>query len=190
MDVEGFKKIFFVEWFHRFVGSSLGVVFTLPFAYFLYRGHIKAPFRNRLFALLGLGGSQGLIGWWMVKSGMNEKPDYQSKPRVSVYRLLVHLNTALVIYGGLLWNGLTLIRKPQELLLKPEHLKGNKTLRFLGIMLLHCIALNTLSGACVAGIDAGKVFNDWPFYNGQLLPPNMMEKIPAIKNIFENRGTV
>lgn len=112
MDLEGFKKIFFVEWFHRLVGSSIGALFTFPFLFFLYKGHIKAPMRNRLLALLALGGTQGAIGWWMVKSGMKEKPDYQSRPRVSPYRLSVHLNTALVIYGGLFWNGLTLWRKP------------------------------------------------------------------------------
>jgi len=65
-----------------------------------------------MFGLFALGGTQGLIGWWMVKSGMKDKPEYQNKPRVSVYRLLVHLNTALVIYGGLVWNALTVLRKP------------------------------------------------------------------------------
>ena len=126
MDLEGFKQIFFVEWFHRLIGSSLGGIFGLPFAFFLAKGWIKAPMRNRLFILLSIGGLQGLIGWWMVKSGMKDKPDYQVRPRVSVYRLFVHLNMALIIYTGLFWNGLTLLRKPQELLLTPKALAGSK----------------------------------------------------------------
>ena len=190
MDVEGFKKIFFVEWLHRFVGSSLGVVFGLPFAYFAARGYLKAPMVRRLGALLLLGASQGAIGWWMVKSGMQQKPEYQSKPRVSVYRLFVHLNNAVLIYSGLLWNALTLLRKPQESLLRPQNLLATKSMRAKGILLVHLVALNIMSGACAAGIDAMKVFNDWPLYNGSLFPPNMLEKHPLWKNFFENKGLV
>lgn len=69
-------------------------------------------------------------------------------------------------------------------------MKSNNRLRFFGILLLHCLALNTLSGSAVAGIDAGKVFNDWPLYNGKLLPPKMWETSPVYKNFFENKGTV
>jgi len=75
-------------------------------------------------------------------------------------------------------------------MINPSNFKASKNLRFWGIMVIHCLALNTLSGACAAGIDAGKVFNDWPFYNGSLLPPNMFSVSPIFKNLFENKGTV
>lgn len=190
MDVEGFKKIFFFEWFHRLLGSSLGVAFGAPFAYFLARGYFKRAFLMRMGFLFALGGTQGLIGWWMVKSGMKDKPDYQQIPRVSVYRLTIHLNTALVLYGGLVWNGLTLLRKPQEYLLRPENFKATKSMRLMSILLLHCIAFNTISGAITAGIDAGKVFNDWPWYNNKIFPPEMFKSSPFWHNFFENRGLV
>lgn len=93
----------------------------------------------------------------MVKSGLKEKPDYQNRPRVSVYRLFTHLNMAVLLYSGLVWNGLTLVRKPQQAALSLSNIKSNSTMRILCIGLLHFIALNIMSGAVVAGIDAGKV---------------------------------
>ena len=190
MDLEGFKKIFYVEWLHRGVGSGLGAIFAFPLLYFWGRGYLKPRMKKRMLLLLGLGASQGLIGWWMVKSGMKEKPDYQSRPRVSVYRLFIHLNTAIVIYSLLLWNGLTLLRKPIEMSLRPEHYKANKILRGKVILLLHFVALNIASGACAAGIDAMKVFNDWPLYNGGIVPPNLWESEKGIRNFFENKSLV
>ncbi|EAS07659.1 cytochrome C oxidase assembly protein COX15, putative (macronuclear) [Tetrahymena thermophila SB210] len=190
MDLNGFKKIFFVEWAHRLWGSSLGILFGVPLLGFAALGWLKKPMFFRLTAMLGLGGLQGLIGWWMVKSGFEQKPDYQTKPRVSVYRLFTHLNMAIVLYGALLWNGLTLIRKPQQQALQLSHLAGTKTMRGLGIGLLHFVALNIMSGAIVAGIDAGKGFNTWPDMNGQMIPDGLMKRDPWYLNFFENRVLV
>lgn len=102
----------------------------------------------------------------MVKSGLTAKPDYQSRPRVSTYRLFVHLNTAIAIYSYLLWNGLHLVRAPPERTLPLKHLSNTLGVRGKMILLIHCVALNILSGVTVAGIDAGKVFNTWPDMNG------------------------
>lgn len=90
----------------------LGYWFIIPFAIFQYKGYLQPKMRNRLIALLGLGGLQGGIGWWMVKSGLTEKPDYQSRPRVSPYRLAAHLAMATTLYSGLLWNSFSLLIKP------------------------------------------------------------------------------
>ena len=118
--LKGFKKIFFVEWFHRLCGSSLGVVFGLPFFYFLARGYFTRKMRMRLFGMLGLGGLQGLIGWWMVKSGINKIQDYQNTPRVSTYRLMVHNGMAMSLYSALLYHGILMLRKGDKASLIPK----------------------------------------------------------------------
>lgn len=90
----------------------LGYLFMGPFAFFTFKKIIKPKLRTRLFALLALGGLQGGIGWWMVKSGLKEKPEYQDRPRVSPYRLMTHLLMATMIYSGVLYNAFTLLIKP------------------------------------------------------------------------------
>lgn len=136
----------------------LGYLFIIPFGTFAYKGFLKPTLRNRLFVLLGLGALQGGIGWWMVKSGLKEKPDYQNRPRVSPYRLMTHLMMATTIYSGLLWNSFNLLIEPvqvnQNEIKKLQYLRK---MRIIGIILVKCILLNILSGALVAGIDAGKV---------------------------------
>lgn len=137
----------------------LGYWFTIPFAVFHFKGYLQPKLRNRLFALLGLGGLQGAIGWWMVKSGLKEKPEYQSRPRVSPYRLATHLGMATLLYSGLLWNAFSLLIKPTEVdpqdLGKLKYLRG---LRLIGIVMIKCLILNILTGAFVAGIDAGRMY--------------------------------
>ena len=94
------------------MGMALGYFFMIPFGIFHFSGFLKPKLRKRLIALLGLGGLQGLIGWWMVKSGLKEQPEYQNRPRVSPYRLATHLSLATVLYSGLLWNSFNLLIKP------------------------------------------------------------------------------
>jgi cytochrome c oxidase assembly protein subunit 15 len=129
-----------------------------PFAFFTAKKILLPKMRNRLLALLGLGGLQGMIGWWMVKSGLKEKPDYQDRPRVSPYRLMTHLMMATAIYSGILYNAFTLLIKP--IAIDPnnlEQLRYLKKMRIIGIVMIKCLILNIMSGALVAGIDAGKV---------------------------------
>lgn len=103
----------------------------------------------------------------MVKSGMKEKPEYQIRPKVSTYRLMTHLSFALAIFSLLLWNGLTLVSKSPETHINPGNFKAFKRVRFLSIFLVHFVGLNFITGATMAGIDAGKVFNTWPLMNGE-----------------------
>jgi len=91
------------------MGMTLGYLFMIPFSIFAYKGYLKPKLRNRLIGLLCLGGMQGGIGWWMVKSGLKEKPEYQSRPRVSPYRLATHLGMATILYSSLLWNAFSLL---------------------------------------------------------------------------------
>ena len=94
------------------MGMALGYTFMIPFGIFWYKGYFSPAMRNRLIGLLALGGLQGGIGWWMVKSGLKEKPEYQSRPRVSPYRLATHLCMATGLYAGLIWNAFSLLLKP------------------------------------------------------------------------------
>jgi cytochrome c oxidase assembly protein subunit 15 len=94
------------------MGMWLGYFFMIPLGVFMYKGYLTPKFRNRLLGILGLGALQGGIGWWMVKSGLNEKPEYQSRPRVSPYRLMTHLMMATTIYSALLWHSFCLLIKP------------------------------------------------------------------------------
>lgn len=141
------------------MGMVLGYWFIIPFAIFQFKGYLQPSMRNRLIGLLGLGGLQGAIGWWMVKSGLKEKPDYQNRPRVSPYRLTTHLAMATTLYAGLLWHSFKLLIKPTEV--DPQDavkLKYLKNLRIIGIVMLKCLLLNILTGAFVAGIDAGRMY--------------------------------
>lgn len=112
MTVEDFKKIYFMEWFHRVLGRTLGVAFVLPAGYFLLRGRIKG--RDRLLTGLGaiLIGFQGFLGWYMVRSGLEVATTFDDPnviPRVSQYRLAAHLGTAIALYAGMLWRGLSIL---------------------------------------------------------------------------------
>lgn len=140
------------------MGMWLGYFYMIPLVAFSFRGYLTPKFRNRLIAILGLGALQGGIGWWMVKSGLKEKPEYQSRPRVSPYRLMTHLMMATTIYSALLWHSFCLLIRPAPVesyeILKIAYLKK---IRLIGIVLLKCLLLNIFTGALVAGIGAGDV---------------------------------
>ena len=137
----------------------LGYWFMIPLAVFQYKGYFMPKLRNRVFALLGLGATQGAIGWWMVKSGLKEKAEYQNRPRVSPYRLATHLLMATTLYTGLIWNAFSLLIEPSRV--DPSDaakIKYLKNIRIIGIIMVKCIILNIATGAFVAGIDAGRVY--------------------------------
>ena len=180
-----FKRIFFIEYFHRLIGNVLGFTFGLPFIYFTSRGYFTSLMKKRMFGLLLFGGFQGLIGWWMVKSGFNKKPDYQSRPRVSTYRLLVHNSFAVLIYGVLSYHAIVL-SKFAKYSPSPAQMTNLVKSRKAAILLIHLVAFNLLSGVTVAGIDAGKVFNTWPLMNGKFIPDGYWKPNLQIKNFFEN----
>lgn len=106
MDVEGFKRIYYVEWAHRILGRSIGVLFFFPMAYFWARGYLRPGLKMTLIGIFALGGLQGAIGWWMVKSGLVEKEktkEVDKTPNVSPYRLATHATFAYFLYGFCLW---------------------------------------------------------------------------------------
>ena len=152
MDLGGFKTIFFWEYFHRLWGRLLGLAFGLPFIFLLVTRRVPVGCNWRLTTLFLLGGFQGVIGWWMVKSGLSEDAT------VSQYRLAVHLGTALVIFSLLVWTGLDLFYQQSR---RP---RGHT----MGSLLL--IAITILAGALVAGMDAGLLYNEYPLMGNGLLP--------------------
>ena len=158
MSLAAFKFIFFWEWAHRLLGRLIGLAFALPLLWFAVRRAIPKGYGLRLFALLALGGLQGTIGWWMVKSGLSERTD------VSHYRLAVHLLTALFILSGLVWTALDLRALARNPAARPARMT------WLGVGVFGVLFIQLLFGAYTAGLNAGQVANTWPLMNGHLVP--------------------
>ena len=186
--LDDFKKIFFWEWAHRMLGRSIGVIFGAPLAYFALRGQIPRALAPRLGGLFVLGGSQGLVGWWMVRSGLDQKKVDEIEggiPRVSPYRLAAHLTCAFAIFTGLLHTGLGVL---QPRLAAPPAALGPLHAR---IGLLACLVGTTaVSGAFVAGMQAGYAFNTFPLMEGRVIPEGYMELRPLYRNFFESVPSV
>ena len=178
MSLEAFKRIFWWEWTHRFLARFVGVAFLLPFLYFLATGRIARSLAPKLAALFALGGLQGVIGWYMVHSGLSGRID------VSQYRLAVHLSLAVVIFAGLLWIAFSLgARRAQSRILPP--IDRNTAALVVGLVFLQIVA-----GAFVAGLKAGAGYNTWPLMDGRLIPPGLGTMSPWWANLFENATTV
>ena len=177
MTLEGFKEIFWLEYFHRLLGRAIGVVFLVPFLYFLVRGRIRRAIAPKLAIIFVLGGLQGVLGWYMVKSGLVDRPD------VSAYRLAAHLGLAVIIYLAMIWVALGLrARRPLAAPMAPQQRRV-----FFGALVLLAIAFITLlAGAFVAGTDAGFAYNTFPDMEGQLVPADLFIYEPAWRNFFES----
>ncbi|XVF76955.1 hypothetical protein PTKIN_Ptkin14bG0001600 [Pterospermum kingtungense] len=189
MSIEDFKFIFWMEYAHRMWGRALGVMFALPFSYFLHKGYITLRLGLRLSALFALGAGQGLIGWWMVKSGLEESPSEYVQPRVSPYRLAAHLTSAFVIYSGLFWTALSVVmpEPPAESL---AWVQGAAKVKRLAIPVSLIVGLTAVSGAFVAGNDAGHAYNTFPKMGDAWIPDDIFDLKPLIRNFFENTSTV
>jgi cytochrome c oxidase assembly protein subunit 15 len=174
--VEDFKSIFWLEFIHRLWGRTIGVVFALPFLWFLFRGAIDRRLAPKLVMMFVLGGLQGLMGWYMVKSGLVDRPD------VSQYRLTAHLALAFVVYGYMLWVALGLLFADDETRRCGPH--------GFAIAVTVMAAVTVLTGGLVAGIDAGFIYNTFPLMGGQLVPVGLFEMEPAAINAFENATMV
>jgi cytochrome c oxidase assembly protein subunit 15 len=166
MDIAGFKWIFFWEYFHRLWGRLLGFCFFIPLVYFWLRGRIPASYKLPLIGLLFLGGFQGVVGWWMVTSGLVDDPT------VSQYRLASHLSVALVIFSGLVWTAANLAYGRTSWPSKHN----------LATLLL--VAATILAGAFVAGMDAGLLYNEYPLMGDGLVPYEYGEE--GLWDAFEN----
>ncbi len=185
MTLADFKVIYWWEWGHRQLGRVIGLVWAIGFLWFLLRRQIPAGWTGRLLLLGGLGGLQGAIGWWMVASGVTSG---EGMLDVASYRLAVHLGLAFVILGFITWYALMLGR-PERDLMQARRAKEAKQFS-LATGLLHFTFLQILLGALVAGIDAGRTYNDWPLMAGAFLPPYPFELEPVWRNFFENAGLV
>ena len=180
MTLDEFKSIYYMEWTHRLWGRVVGMSFLLPALYFIGRRKVSAPMAGKIMAIASLIGFQGVLGWWMVKSGLKDDlfaPG--SHPRVSQYRLTAHLGTAFICYTAMLWNGLSILRE-HKLLANPEaatalfkRLKAPELRVFrrsVGALsvLVFCTAM---SGGLVAGLDAGLIYNEFPYMGLGFTPP-------------------
>ncbi|MAZ75852.1 MAG: heme A synthase [Micavibrio sp.] len=159
MNIEEFKNIFFWEWFHRLWGRLIGLVYALPFFFFLITNKILEGFKIKLFIGLLLGASQGIMGWYMVKSGLVDRPS------VSHFRLAAHLGLAAIIFIYILWLALDF--------------RGNKAMNGTfcqkrhGWIALILVFITLIWGAFVAGLDAGLVYNTWPMMGSQWIPSEL-----------------
>ncbi|HWK35628.1 COX15/CtaA family protein [Sphingomonas sp.] len=159
MSLAAFKAIFFWEYLHRVLGRVIGMAFALPLLWFWVRRQIPRGYGWRLTALLALGGFQGAIGWWMVTSGLSVRTD------VSHVRLAIHLLTALVILGGIVWTALDL-----RVLARSGGTARPARMTVIGAVALVLLFVQLGYGALMAGLNAGLAANDWPLMNGRLFP--------------------
>ena len=180
------------------MGRVLGFAFAGPFMYFAARGMIPRHLYPRMGLLFGLGGTQGLIGWWMVKSGLTEDVLQSNKEiRVSPYRLATHLSMAFTTYGCLLWTALEILRPTpatvESVLTRNgsgrNHAEGAQKRETNSRPLRGQCGFgsdNCASGAYVAGNDAGRAYNTFPMMGDEWIPEGMWTLQPAWRNLVEN----
>ena len=178
MTLDEFKYIFWWEWFHRFFARLIGLVFIIPFIYFLIKKNLNSFFYKRFLIIFSLGLFQALVGWWMVKSGLSDDPF------VSPYRLTFHLTNAVIIYALLLWTSVEYF-----------HLKSTNfiSIRSKNVLILISIILvfvTILSGGFMAGSHAGQSFNTYPLMNGKIIPDDIYLEDLGFLNMFENTVTI
>jgi cytochrome c oxidase assembly protein subunit 15 len=180
MTLEEFKLIYFWEWLHRLWGRLIGLVYAVPLVIFWLKGWLSPRLTWWLLALLVLGGLQGFVGWFMVQSGLVDRP------AVSPYRLAVHLTLAMTLYALVLATALSLWpRRPS--LAAP----AGWGLKLHGVLAMVALAATIFWGALVAGLDAGLIYNEFPTMGaGRLMPVEMWHLEPAWLNLFENHAAV
>ncbi len=178
MQLADFKPIYWWEWGHRALGRLIGVVWLVGFMWFLLRGAIPQGWSFRLLLPGVLGGLQGVIGWWMVSSGLTDRLD------VVPYRLAVHLGLAFVIFALLVWYALR-VRRDEVATLQARRQRIHRLMFWINAIGL-LVFVQILSGALVAGLDAGRGHIDWPLMEGQFLPEEAFDLSPVWLNIFEN----
>ncbi|MFH0341776.1 MAG: COX15/CtaA family protein [Chromatiales bacterium] len=171
MTLGEFKSIFWLEYLHRLWGRLIGIAFLVPCLYFALRRRIGRALIPKLTMLFALGGLQGALGWYMVKSGLVDRPD------VSQYRLSAHLGLAALIYGYMLWVALGLLR--------PRSVTKGALPRYC-FAVLGLVVATLVSGGFVAGLDAGFAYNTFPLMQGQWIPDGLWLMQPFYRNLFEN----
>jgi cytochrome c oxidase assembly protein subunit 15 len=180
MSLGEFKGIFYFEYGHRVLGRLIGMAFLLGFLYFLFTRKLRRDMIPALMIMFVLGGMQGLLGWFMVKSGLVDRP------HVSQYRLTAHLSAAIAIYSYIFWYAMGLLKQEQSMF----RLQPTTSLRNYGRYITILVFVMILSGGFVAGTRAGFTFNTFPTMNGYWLPPGIMDMKPWYMNFFENITTI
>ena len=177
MDLAGFKFIYFWEWGHRQLGRFIGLAFTLPFFWFLVRGKLTIGHRWKFFSVAILIGLQGVVGWWMVYSGLQE-----GMVNVSQYRLATHLGVAFIILGVLYW----LFKRQRAGWDRARYQHG----RGRALLLAGLVYLQIIGGAFMAGTHSGRTYNEWPLMDGDFFPEGYAVQSPFWRNIFENPAAI
>ncbi len=179
MALDDFKTIYWFEFTHRLWGRIIGIVFALPILWFIWRGAVDRPLFYKLAGLFVLGGAQGALGWFMVASGLVDRPD------VSQYRLAAHLCLAFTVYGLIVWVALDLFGKgaPPPARLDPVTRRIAAVLPFFALFVVG-------AGAFVAGINAGLIYNTFPLMDGQVIPEAVYSMDPWYLSAFEDATTV
>ncbi len=172
MDVGLFKEIYWLEYLHRLLGRIIGIAFLAPFLVFAVNGSIRRRDWPVYLSMFLLGGLQGVLGWYMVQSGLVDVPE------VSQYRLVAHLVAALAIYAFMFWVALSLLH--------PQRARTRHPAFGRAAALCMLIAVTIVSGGFVAGLDAGHIFNTFPRMGQHWLPPGAFALAPAWRNLFEN----
>jgi cytochrome c oxidase assembly protein subunit 15 len=180
MSLEAFKGIFWWEYAHRLLGRAIGIAYLVPLLYFLWRRQINGGLARRLAVIFVVGGLQGAMGWYMVRSGLVDDP------RVSPYRLTAHLGLALVLYAATLWAAMDLLARRRRSAVDANP----RRLGLLSLALTALVFVMALSGGLVAGNRAGLVYNTFPLMNGRWIPPDIMALEPWYSNFFANMATV
>jgi cytochrome c oxidase assembly protein subunit 15 len=181
MSLEEFKKIYWMEWTHRLWGRVIGVTVLVPTIYFIARRRVAPHMAWKISGICGLIGFQGLIGWWMVKSGLKEDlfDPRSNPPRVSQYRLAAHLGTAFIAYSAMVVAGLSILREHALLkdpkaalsLIEKLSLPHMRRFKLAATIVTGLIFTTAMSGALVAGLDAGLIYNEFPWMGIGLTPP-------------------
>jgi cytochrome c oxidase assembly protein subunit 15 len=177
MTLEGFKTIFWFEYAHRLLGRIIGIAFLAPFVLFLIRGRIRRPLMPKLAVMFVLGAAQGVLGWYMVKSGLIDRPE------VSAYRLAAHLALAVLIYLYMIWVALGLLARGRETV---SYAPGVRFARAFAPIVFGLGFVTLLAGAFVAGNDAGFAYNSFPLMEGRIVPEYLFVYEPAWRNWFES----
>lgn len=186
MTLEEFRYIFYWEWFHRLWGHLIGLAFLVPFVWFWLSGRIPRALLPKLVGLFVLGGLQGVVGWLMVASGLIDRPS------VSHYRLAAHLSMAVLIYGLLLWVALGLLARETDDAGRSHarRLDAARGLRRHAGAALALVGVTMVWGALVAGLDAGRIYPEWPLMGEGLVPAEAWDMRPWWINPLENHATV
>jgi cytochrome c oxidase assembly protein subunit 15 len=171
MTLDEFKGIYWWEWAHRMLGRLIGLVLIVPLVFFAATGRIERALVPKLVAILVLGGIQGVIGWWMVASGLVERTD------VSQYRLAIHLTFACVILAWVLWVARGL---------RPTSAVAPPGLRLTAAAIVALVFVQIFLGGIVAGLHAGLIANSWPLMDGSVVPTGLLTEAPLWRNVFEN----